>query len=151
MLGQSIGPVFGGLLTEFLGFHSIFWALAILGGLSVLTLVVFLPETHRSIAGDGSVELSGVRKPLIYLIRWQPHITSQSGRMVTSTTASLFQNRYDLNTLELGLAFLPNGKVTRRWRFPGAVLTQSHHRCWMCAGLLYHGFDDGRGLPTNDC
>ena len=73
MFGQSIGPIFGGILTQFFGFHSIFWALTALGGLSLLLIVVFLPETLRSIAGDGTVPVSGSHKPLLYFLRPQPH------------------------------------------------------------------------------
>ncbi|KAJ5495461.1 hypothetical protein N7539_000577 [Penicillium diatomitis] len=71
MLGQGIGPVFGGVLSEYLGFRSIFWFLAILSTLSLLTILFFLPETLRSIAGDGTVPLHGIHKPWIYLITGQ--------------------------------------------------------------------------------
>jgi MFS family permease len=60
-----IAPVLGGLLSTFLGFRSIFvfhWSLA----LAILVVVLlFLPETLRSIAGNGSVRLSGIHQPLI--------------------------------------------------------------------------------------
>ncbi|KAK4187908.1 major facilitator superfamily domain-containing protein [Podospora australis] len=65
MLGQSIGPVVGGVITEFFGFHAIFWFLFILGSLSLVTIVVLLPETLRRIAGNGSVPLNGVYRPLV--------------------------------------------------------------------------------------
>ncbi|KAF7713215.1 Uncharacterized protein PECH_001612 [Penicillium ucsense] len=71
MLGQGIGPVFGGVLCEYLGFRSIFWFLAMLSALSLLTILFFLPETLRSIAGDGTVPLHGIHKPWIYLITGQ--------------------------------------------------------------------------------
>ncbi|KAK0745472.1 major facilitator superfamily domain-containing protein [Schizothecium vesticola] len=67
MLGQSVGPVIGGFITEYRGFHGIFWFLVILVSLTLtLTLiVVFLPETLRSIAGNGTVRLTGIHRPLI--------------------------------------------------------------------------------------
>jgi len=74
MLGQSIGPVFGGILSRFLGFRSIFWGLTILGGITLLIIVFFLPETLRSVAGDGTVPLTGVYKPLFYNIIAQPDV-----------------------------------------------------------------------------
>ncbi|KAE8451540.1 hypothetical protein EG329_003613 [Mollisiaceae sp. DMI_Dod_QoI] len=66
MLGQSIGPVFGGIIAQFLGFHSIFWFLFGLGSLTLLLIILLLPETQRAIAGNGTISLQGVHRPLIY-------------------------------------------------------------------------------------
>ncbi|KAI2794130.1 hypothetical protein POX_a00720 [Penicillium oxalicum] len=71
MLGQGVGPVFGGILSEYLGFRSIFWFLAILSTVSLLTILFFLPETLRSIAGNGTGPLHGIHKPWIYFITGQ--------------------------------------------------------------------------------
>ena len=147
MMGQSIGPVLGGILTQFLGFHSIFWFLFILGALSLLSIVFFLPETLRSIAGNGTVRLTGFQRPLIYNFRPQRDALSEPEKipmkkvtfksivaplkflfekdvfvtllfgaivytvwsMVTSSTTALFQARFHLTDLQVGLAFLPNG------------------------------------------
>jgi multidrug resistance protein len=78
MMGQSVGPVFGGILTEYLGYHSIFWFLTIFGGLVLLTILVFLPETLRTIAGSGTTRLHGVHKPWIQMIRGQPDVTEEA-------------------------------------------------------------------------
>jgi hypothetical protein len=59
------GPIIGGILTKFLGFRSIFIFLLILSSITILAIVMFLPETLRSIAGDGSLRLAGVYQPLI--------------------------------------------------------------------------------------
>ncbi|KAI9649105.1 hypothetical protein NHQ30_001672 [Ciborinia camelliae] len=66
MLGQSIGPVFGGIITQYLGFHAIFWFLFALGSLALFLIVALLPETLRSVAGNGSIILKGVHRPLFY-------------------------------------------------------------------------------------
>lgn len=148
MMGQSVGPVLGGILTQYLGFRSIFWFLTIFGSLVLLGIVAFLPETLRAIAGNGTVRLTGVQKPLIYMIRGQPDVRAESDTdapkrrvqlstivtplrflvekdvlvtllygsviytvwsMVTSSTTAIFQERYHLQNLYVGLAFLPNG------------------------------------------
>ncbi|KAL5331419.1 hypothetical protein ACEPPN_000949 [Leptodophora sp. 'Broadleaf-Isolate-01'] len=147
MMGQSIGPVFGGIITQFLGFRSIFWFLFGLGSVALLLILLLLPETLRSIAGNGTLRLAGIHRPLIYtfsppsdaLIDRDPtpkkkvtlsdivaplkflfekdvFITLFFGSivytvwsMVTSSTTSLFQSRFHLNDLQIGLAFLPNG------------------------------------------
>lgn len=61
----AVGPVLGGVLANYLGFHSIFMFLLILSSLTLVSLVVFLPETMRSIAGNGSFRLGGIYRPAI--------------------------------------------------------------------------------------
>ncbi|KAH7419053.1 major facilitator superfamily domain-containing protein [Cadophora sp. MPI-SDFR-AT-0126] len=146
MLGQSIGPVFGGLISQYLGYHAIFWFLFGLGSLALLFIVLLLPETLRSIAGNGTIPLTSIYRPLIYktppypLRRDQNLISSKKitvssifsplkflfekdvfitlffgsivytvWSMVTSSTTALFQTRFNLNDLQVGLVFLPNG------------------------------------------
>lgn len=61
----AVGPVIGGMLTKFLGFRSIFVFLFVLSGVTVVAIILFLPETLRNIAGDGSRRLAGIHQPLI--------------------------------------------------------------------------------------
>jgi MFS family permease len=65
MFGQAIGPVFGGALTQYLGFRSIFYFLLGLAGFVVVILFLYLPETLPKIAGDGSKPLYGIYRPLL--------------------------------------------------------------------------------------
>ena len=150
MLGQSIGPVFGGVLTQYLGFRSIFWFLFILGGIVLFLIILLLPETLRSTAGNGTIPLRGLQRPLIYTFRGPPSFWSDSAlpracsrkvtfftamasplqylferdvfvtlwsgsivyavwSMVTSSTVSIFKERYHLSNILLGVAFIPNG------------------------------------------
>ncbi|KGQ09273.1 Quinidine resistance protein 1 [Beauveria bassiana D1-5] len=69
MVGQAIGPVLGGLLNSAWGFRSIFWFLFSFGVVASLLLVIFLPETQREIAGNGSNPLSGLHKPIVALTK----------------------------------------------------------------------------------
>lgn len=55
LTGPSLGPVIGGALAQSLGWRSIFWFLAIFSGVFTVFIVLFLPETLRSIVGNGSV------------------------------------------------------------------------------------------------
>lgn len=65
MFSMSVGPVIGGALSQRWGFRSIFMTLAILAGLVIIQIIVLLPETLRSVAGNGSVRVKGIRyKPL---------------------------------------------------------------------------------------
>lgn len=163
-MGQSIGPVFGGLITQYFGFRAIFWFLFILGATSLGTIVLLLPETLRSVAGNGTVRLTGFQRPLIYSFKPQPDALMEPDdvpkrkvtlmsvlaplrflfekdvfvslffgsivytgmwqspfllvrvinlflvwSMVTSSTTALFQARFSLTDLQVGLVFLPNG------------------------------------------
>ena len=73
MLGQSIGLVFGGILTHLLGFCSIFWFLAVLGGIALHLTLAFSPRSHV---------------PLRTAVRW----SSQDSRRLLSTTSAPGQN-----------------------------------------------------------
>lgn len=54
-LGPTLGPNLGGLLSQYLGWKSIFYFLAIFAFALFLPLVLFYLETCRDIVGDGSV------------------------------------------------------------------------------------------------
>ncbi|KAK9357741.1 major facilitator superfamily domain-containing protein [Lipomyces starkeyi] len=54
-LGATISPIIGGLLSQTLGWHWIFWFLLIFAGAFFLPLLFFFPETCRKVVGDGSV------------------------------------------------------------------------------------------------
>ncbi|EFX03857.1 major facilitator superfamily transporter [Grosmannia clavigera kw1407] len=55
MLGSTLGPIIGGLLAQFAGWHSVFWFLVALTGVVVLVMVPLFPETCRKIVDDGSI------------------------------------------------------------------------------------------------
>ena len=55
MVGPAIGPIIGGVLSELLGWRSIFWFLAILSAIFLVLLITTFPETARSIVGNGSL------------------------------------------------------------------------------------------------
>ena len=53
--GISFGPIIGGLLGQYLGWHSVFWFLLICAGVAFVPIALFLPETCRNVVDDGSV------------------------------------------------------------------------------------------------
>lgn len=55
MLGPSLSPIIGGLISQYLDWHWIFWFLLIFAGIFFVFLFLFLPETCRKVVGDGSV------------------------------------------------------------------------------------------------
>ena len=54
MLAPCIGPALGGVLSEKLGWRSIFWFLAIFSAACLGAVLFFLPETMRALVGNGS-------------------------------------------------------------------------------------------------
>jgi len=50
----SVGPVIGGALAGKFGWRALFYFLLVLGGLSLITVALFLPETLRKLVGNGS-------------------------------------------------------------------------------------------------
>ena len=73
MIGQALGPVLGGILNSVWGFRSIFWLLFAMSVLVLLLVLTVLPETHRAIAGNGSVPLHGIHKPWIHFLTSPPN------------------------------------------------------------------------------
>ncbi|KAI1608582.1 putative MFS multidrug transporter [Exophiala viscosa] len=65
LMPVAIGPVIGGLLAGQLGWKSVFWFLAIHGAACLLLILLILPETLRSIAGNGSLQAKGIAKSIL--------------------------------------------------------------------------------------
>jgi multidrug resistance protein len=68
MLAPCIGPALGGVLSQELGWRSIFWTLVILVSLCLLCILLFLPETLRSIAGNGSIPVPKRLRALVPIV-----------------------------------------------------------------------------------
>ncbi|CAN8097030.1 unnamed protein product [Discula destructiva] len=54
-LGPVLAPIIGGLLTEYLGWRANFWFLVIIAVLLFAIYFLFVPETARSVVGNGSI------------------------------------------------------------------------------------------------
>ena len=51
----ALAPVLGGILSQFLGWRSIFWFLTIFSAVFLIVFVISFPETGRNVVGNGSV------------------------------------------------------------------------------------------------
>ncbi|POS71359.1 major facilitator superfamily transporter [Diaporthe helianthi] len=77
MSSMTVAPVVGGALAQRFGFRSLFITLTIFSGLVLIGIIVLLPETLRSVTGNGSVRVKGIRyKPLWNILA---ACTQQSG------------------------------------------------------------------------
>ncbi|KXG47094.1 Major facilitator superfamily domain, general substrate transporter [Penicillium griseofulvum] len=63
-IATAIGPILGGALSEAPGWRWIFWIPAIASGICILLVALFLPETARSIVGNGSRNVSALYRPI---------------------------------------------------------------------------------------
>ncbi|KAJ5714851.1 Major facilitator superfamily domain general substrate transporter [Penicillium malachiteum] len=61
----AIGPIVEGALVEGPGWRWIFWVPALVAGTLLFGIALFLPETARSIFGNGSRKVSSLYKPLV--------------------------------------------------------------------------------------
>ncbi|KAI6365687.1 hypothetical protein MCOR25_005296 [Pyricularia grisea] len=81
-IAPSLGPVLGGGLAHAAGWPWIFWFLCISASLSLVLILLFLPETSRNIVGNGSARPPRhLRLPPIgrHLIRhWKDHADDDS-------------------------------------------------------------------------
>lgn len=103
MLAPCIGPAIGGVLSQNLGWRSIFWFLVIAAVVCLLLVVLFLPETMRSIAGNGSVALAGVYRPLVPVL----------GRRVKTTPRQpTAANARKVSTNPFGIFLYPDISIT---------------------------------------
>ncbi|KAK1981553.1 major facilitator superfamily transporter [Colletotrichum cereale] len=68
----AFGPVLGGALANSLGFRSVFIFLLIASSLILGAIALFLPETLRTIAGNGSLRLTGIYRPLYQYVSKEP-------------------------------------------------------------------------------
>lgn len=55
MLGPMISPILGGIIGQFAGWHFLFWFQLIFSTAVFVPLILFLPETCRSVVDNGSI------------------------------------------------------------------------------------------------
>ncbi|PSN59496.1 MFS general substrate transporter [Corynespora cassiicola Philippines] len=65
LFGPAFGPTIGGVLAQYLGWRSIFWFLAIYGGVLLVIFLFLFPETCRNVVGNGSIPAKGVNQSLV--------------------------------------------------------------------------------------
>jgi MFS family permease len=66
VLGPALAPVLGGVLTRYLGWHSIFWFLAIACVVLGILFLFLFPETNRKLVGNGSRVPPRLSQPLCF-------------------------------------------------------------------------------------
>lgn len=77
-MAPSLGPILGGVFADRVGWPWIFWFLAILSGFCLVNVFLFLPETARSIVGNGSLPVKGLNRTCYTFVR-RPNSLSEPG------------------------------------------------------------------------
>lgn len=67
LVGPCVAPVVGGLVSHRWDWHANFFFLSVFGGILILLMILFLPETLRSLVEDGSRTPRGIWKPVVPL------------------------------------------------------------------------------------
>ncbi|KAH8895699.1 MFS general substrate transporter [Thozetella sp. PMI_491] len=72
-VGPAISPALGGILSQYLGWRSIFWFCFIYTSVVMVPYVLFVPETCRNVVGNGSIPPQGMNMTLVDYIRFRRH------------------------------------------------------------------------------
>ncbi|KAI5477719.1 MFS transporter [Pseudohyphozyma bogoriensis] len=73
MLGPALGPVVGGIIADAYGWQSLFWFLTAFGGVVFILIILVLPETLRSLVGNGSIPPPPLNRTVLSIIRARRH------------------------------------------------------------------------------
>ena len=149
-VAPSLGPVLGGVLADCAGWRWIFWFLCILGGICLLIICLFLPETARSVVGNGSIPATGVNQDLISKFRGRHSEESSPTRLLPKKRLKIFNPIACLTIMfykDNATIFLANGIFYMIYCCIQASLSSSfisiYHYRELEAGLIYLPFGFG--------
>ncbi|TVY48511.1 Itaconate transport protein [Lachnellula occidentalis] len=127
ILAPSLGPILGGIISQYAGWQWIFWFLAILAAVFFIPMLLFMPETCRLIVDDGTVPPPAWNRSYMNVINERKRVKAGLGQPDYSKRDELARKR---------------GKV----RFPNPLetLVVAFEKEGFCvlfyAGVVYAGF-----------
>ncbi|RYO98925.1 hypothetical protein DL764_006958 [Monosporascus ibericus] len=80
-MGPALGPLIGGILSQCLGWPSIFWFLTIITVVWMIPYVLAVPETGRKVVGNGSVPPQGWNMTLLDYFRFRRRVRDPSAAL----------------------------------------------------------------------
>ncbi|KAI9243799.1 major facilitator superfamily domain-containing protein, partial [Sporodiniella umbellata] len=128
LIGPVVGPIVGGYINQYIGWRFIFWILCGLGGLVLLLILFFLPETSAVIIKKRKMAkinlryqhseslLKSMARPFIFLTKpavifaTTPYSIAYGFMyfMIASLPQQLFIH-YHFTSSQIGLSYLANG------------------------------------------
>ncbi|KAK5633704.1 hypothetical protein RRF57_009418 [Xylaria bambusicola] len=133
IFAPSVGPVIGGVISQYLGWRWIFWFLSILSGFVLVMFLFFMPETCRLIVDDGSVRpnafyhkeprgtSSRIQRPNLartlfilfekemFLLLMYSSLIYAGFYAVATAIPAQFASLYGFSGLKIGLVYIPLG------------------------------------------
>ena len=133
-----------------MGWRSIFWFLAIFSGSWLVLIALSLPETLRTLAGDGTVAVSGIRAVPLRCMKPKPrggHEILQGLPISTHSALGgfvtiLYQKDKALVMSSIAILYMVWNCLQASL---STLLTQVYHFTYLEAGLTYIPFGMGVG------
>lgn len=94
MLGLTISPILGGVLSQYLTWRWIFWFLVIFAAVFIVPFALFFPETCRNVVGDGSIPPPPLSMSLTSI--WMQKRRAKAGIPVNLVKQAELQKNYSL-------------------------------------------------------
>jgi MFS family permease len=142
-IGPSLGPTIGGLLTQYLGWPSIFWFCAIITVLWLIPYVLAVPETGRKVVGNGSIPPQPWNMTLIDYVRFrrQPRDRSVVRKKQKMPIPNPFNTLAVLMHKDMAMVLLYNGTLYLGFMVATATLSSQfsdiYHYDELVLGLCY--------------
>lgn len=157
----AIGPVLGGVFAQTLGWRAIFWFLTIYGGVFLIFLVIVLPETLRTMVGNGSKPAKGLSNSLLASIQRRRHPPDFSIELERSPTTASMRKKLPIDVLgpikiiftrEVTFAIIFLSIYYTVWQMTISILSTLFSRIYNLTeiqiGLTYIGNGAGSVLGT---
>lgn len=143
LVGNGFGGILGAALIEGFGWRAIFVFLTIGSGVTMLVVLIFLPETCRVLVGNGSVRPKPLYvAPLLLMPHFCKKLTNDTSTLVQATRMSVLTPFRILMDLPVLCAVVPCGIQFASWTITltsiSTVLeSKSYNYSVMHVGLIY--------------